>query len=138
MSSGWGATCALGSRFGPNAKGLQSLESKDENGQLVEKEIVCPTCGGQGAKFIELHGSSCAILTCTECRERLAEFSTLTEMEKRLQEAWGWFNRTWCGYRQKRISPNARGYHIFLTQPAGAIPREARRPGQHESREPPA
>ena len=59
-----------------------------ENGELVEKEILCPRCGGGAGKFVECDGAPCAILACRQCGKDLAEFLTDAEMEKSLDEMW--------------------------------------------------
>lgn len=61
-----------------------------ENGELVEKEIVCPSCGGTARKFtgFDRNGAFYVLLGCTECGESLAEFQTNAELETSLAEIW--------------------------------------------------
>ena len=59
-----------------------------ENDELVDREIICPGCGGVVGKFLECDGASCAILECIQCGKHLAEFPSDAEMERRLEEMW--------------------------------------------------
>ncbi|PYT71463.1 MAG: hypothetical protein DMG39_13125 [Acidobacteria bacterium] len=66
------------------------VRARLENGRLTEKTILCPECGGEVGKFIGCggKGEECALLACTQCQKRLAEFSNDAEMERNLEELW--------------------------------------------------
>ena len=73
-NKGWGSQVQVKVRF--------------ENDQLVDREIICPGCGGEVWKFEECSGASCARLECMQCGKRLAEFPSDAEMETGLEEMW--------------------------------------------------
>jgi len=66
------------------------VKARMENGELVEKEIVCASCGGEARKFtgFDRNGAFYVLLGCTECGESLAEFQTNAELETSLVEIW--------------------------------------------------
>lgn len=64
------------------------LKVRIENNELVDLEIICPTCGGEAWKFEISHGASCARLECMQCGKHLAEFPSDADMEVGLEEMW--------------------------------------------------
>lgn len=64
------------------------LKVRIENDELVDREIICPTCGGEAWKFEVCHGASCARLECMQCGKHLAEFPSDADMEIGLEEMW--------------------------------------------------
>ncbi|PYT83992.1 MAG: hypothetical protein DMG40_02070 [Acidobacteria bacterium] len=73
-----------------NEGGIVHVRVRIEKGELVEKEIVCPNCGGEARKFtgFDRDGAFYVFLACRECGEPLAEFRTNAEMEASLGEIW--------------------------------------------------
>lgn len=64
------------------------LKVRFENDQLLEREIICPACGGEAWKFEEGQGASSARLECLQCGKHLAEFASDAAMEVGLEEMW--------------------------------------------------
>lgn len=66
------------------------LRARIENGELEEKQILCPGCCGEAEKFVacSLGGVPCAFLACCQCGKHLAEFATDAEMERHLEQIW--------------------------------------------------
>lgn len=64
------------------------LRVRIENDELVEKAILCPTCGGEVRTFRECDGADYALLACMLCGYSLAECATNEEMERNLEEIW--------------------------------------------------
>ena len=64
------------------------LRARVENGELVDKQILCPRCGGP-AKAVTASdpgGVVSTLLECTQCGRPLVEFATDAEMERDLAE----------------------------------------------------
>jgi hypothetical protein len=66
------------------------LRVRIENDELVEKAILCPTCGGEVKTFRECDGDGAgyALLACMLCGNPLAECATNEEMARNLEEIW--------------------------------------------------
>lgn len=66
------------------------LRVRIENDELVEKAILCPSCGGEARTFRESDGDGAcyALLACMRCGNLLAECETDEEMERNLEEIW--------------------------------------------------
>jgi hypothetical protein len=66
------------------------LRARVENGKLADEQILCPACGNS-AKSVTAYdagGAPTALLVCSQCGKRLAEFATDAEMQKYLAEIW--------------------------------------------------
>ena len=61
-----------------------------EGGELVEKAILCPSCGGETRTYKACgeDGACYALLACKLCGNPLAECATHEEMERNLEEVW--------------------------------------------------
>jgi len=66
------------------------LRVRIENDELVERAILCPSCGGVATTFRERDGEGAcyALLACMLCGNPLAECATDEEMERNLEEIW--------------------------------------------------
>jgi len=66
------------------------LRVRIENDELVEKVILCPSCGGEVRtyKACAVGGACYALLACMLCGNPLAACETDEEMEKNLEEVW--------------------------------------------------
>lgn len=66
------------------------LRARIESGGLLEKQILCPGCGGPAEKFIgcDAKDASRAFLACSQCGKCLAAFATDAEMERVLDQIW--------------------------------------------------
>ena len=66
------------------------LRVRMESGELVEKAILCPSCGGEARTFqaCDGDGGCYALLACKLCGNPLAECATHEEMERNLEEIW--------------------------------------------------
>lgn len=61
-----------------------------EGEELVEKAILCPSCGGETRTYNACaeDGERYALLACVLCGSPLAACATEEEMERRLEELW--------------------------------------------------
>jgi len=66
------------------------LEVRIENDELVDKAILCPSCGGEARTFKACDGDGAcyALLACMLCGNPLAACATDEEMERNLEEIW--------------------------------------------------
>src|SRR2546429_1484534 len=66
------------------------LKVRMENDELVDKAILCPSCGGEARTFKACDGDGAcyALLACMLCGNPLAACATDEEMERNLEEIW--------------------------------------------------
>ena len=66
------------------------LKVRFEDGELVEKAILCPSCGGEMRTYKACAGDGeCyALLACMLCGNPLAACATEEEMKRNLEEIW--------------------------------------------------
>src|SRR5437588_10328213 len=66
------------------------LKVRFEDGELVEKAILCPSCGGETRtyKACDGDGECYALLACMLCGNPLAACATEEEMKRNLEEIW--------------------------------------------------
>lgn len=66
------------------------LQVRFEGGELLEKAILCPSCGGEVRtyKACAEDGKFYALLACLLCGNPLAACATEEEMERKLEEMW--------------------------------------------------
>ena len=66
------------------------LRARVENGELLDKQILCPRCGGPAKTVManDAGGVAGTLLECTQCGRPLVEFATDAEMERDLAEIW--------------------------------------------------
>src|SRR5437762_12638368 len=66
------------------------LKVRMENDELVDKAILCPSCGGEARTFKACDGDGAcyALLACMLCGNSLAACATDEEMERNLEEIW--------------------------------------------------
>ncbi len=66
------------------------LRARVENGELIDKQILCPRCGGPAKRGTadDAGGVANTLLECSQCGKPLAEFATDAEMERDLAEIW--------------------------------------------------
>ena len=81
------------------------LRVRIEAGKLVEKAILCPSCGGETRTYKACggDGACCALLACMQCGNRLAECAIHEEMERSLERNMAGRLRPTC-FARERIS----------------------------------